>query len=290
MGRSRLVHHGRLTVRPEGTGLPKSIAVAGLAFLACLLLAGCGDSGSDDLLRAEKLDDVYAGSTSSRYGIEDREARGTFTGKILYEGRRFEPRALVSYAALSNDCKTVRDGDVMSEDFIVNDNGTLQNALVWIKQGVTGRWEAPDGPLVLDQVGCRYIPHVAVLQAGQPLVIKSSDDFLHNVRVQGRNETLNKPMPGAGTLPAKKWTKTEVGIEFACDVHSWMQAWVSVVPHPFWSLSGEDGRFRISLPPGKYQVEVWHESCSVKGEESVFDIEVKAGETTERDVTMEFGK
>ena len=46
----------------------------------------------------------------------------------------------------------------------------------------------------------------------------------------------------------------------ACDVHRWMNAYVGVLDHPYFSVSGPDGSFTITgLPPGTYTIEARHE-------------------------------
>ena len=58
--------------------------------------------------------------------------------------------------------------------------------------------------VVLDQVNCRYVPHLAVVQVGQPLVIKSSDKTLHNVHgLKGANPDFNESMAKPGQLPPR---------------------------------------------------------------------------------------
>src|SRR2546427_1199291 len=55
-------------------------------------------------------------------------------------------------------------------------------------------------------------------------------------------------------------TASEVMVPLECNVHGWMHAWVGVLPHPFFGVSGTDGSYTIrGLPPGTYTIEAWHE-------------------------------
>ena len=144
---------------------------------------------------------------------------------------------------------------------VVNDNGTLKNVFVYVKEGVEGSFAAPSTPVVMDQVGCWYRPHVFGIQVGQGLEIVNSDPTLHNVNAKPKaNRPFNIAQPVQGMKTTKTFTKPEIGVPFKCNVHPWMKAYAGVVAHPFFSVSGDDGSFAITgLPAGTYTVEAWHE-------------------------------
>lgn len=158
-------------------------------------------------------------------------------------------------------CKTKMDEQALDEFEIVNANGTLRNVFVHAKTGVKGKYPPPATPVVIDQQGCRYHPHVSGVMVGQKLLIRNSDPILHNVNI------MSKKGQGANIAQAKQGMETEqlfrreeVMVEFKCDVHGWMGCFLGVVKHPFFSVTGEDGSFEIrGLPAGEYTIEAWHE-------------------------------
>jgi len=115
--------------------------------------------------------------------------------------------------------------------------------------------------IVIDQKGCQYLPHVLGIQVGQNLQIVNSDNTLHNVHsLADRSKQFNLGMPIQGMKVKKKFTSEEIMVKFKCDVHPWMNAYIGVLSHPFYGVSGDDGSFSINdLPPGDYVVEAWHE-------------------------------
>ena len=75
--------------------------------------------------------------------------------------------------------------------------------MIYIQLGMNMKFDPPSEPLILDQIGCMYVPHMALLQVGQPLVVKSQDNTLHNVHgISKNNGEFNKTMSAPGALPA----------------------------------------------------------------------------------------
>ena len=79
------------------------------------------------------------------------------------------------------ECAAQHQGPVLAGDVLVKD-GQVENAFVYIKDGLGDRgFAVPTQPVVIDQKGCLYAPHVAGAQVGQPIEFRNSDAVLHNV-------------------------------------------------------------------------------------------------------------
>jgi len=153
------------------------------------------------------------------------------------------------------------------EDMVVGAEGGLANVLVAVASGLEGRVFAPPAePVLLEQRGCVYRPHVLGLQVGQPLVITNSDPTLHNVHaVATVNPEFNFGMSFQGQSATRWFARPERMIRLKCDVHPWMGAWVGVMEHPFFRVTGPDGAFTLpGLPAGSYEVEILHETLGVR--------------------------
>ncbi len=138
----------------------------------------------------------------------------------------------------------------------------LQNAFVWVKEGLEGyAYEPSSEEVVVDQRGCIYEPRVVGVQVKQPLTFVNSDTTNHNVHtVPKKNRGTNFSMPKQGMRTTKTFKKQEVMVKTKCDVHPWMGAWIGVVRHSGFAVSSADGTYEITgLPPGDYLLEVWHE-------------------------------
>ena len=234
---------------------------AGLLFAVALalLFVGCGDDAG--LLGSADTDEIYSGAGGGGgYSVTSKDPAdfGTITGKVSYEGRRRRGRVDLSKAY----CINKNPNGMLSENFIVGDNGELGGVIVYVKRGLTKvPFDVPSDPLILDQKACRYIPHVSVLQVGQDLIIRNSDRHEHNVHwMPGVNGQFNKPMNIPFDLPAKTFSRTQVAASIKCDIHGWMQSYVAVLPHPCWAITKPDGTFEIKgVPPGTLQFAAWHE-------------------------------
>jgi plastocyanin len=180
-------------------------------------------------------------------------------------------------------CAGHNPGETELPAYAVGPDGALANVLLRVTAGVTGSYRAPTEARQLDQKGCAYSPRVLALMIGQPLDIVSSDATLHNVHAAAReNKAFNLGMPAPGTRYTRTFEKPEI-VPFKCDVHPWMRAWVAIVPHPFFAVTGPDGLYEIrGLPAGTYTVEAWHERLPAQA----FTITVADGETQAHDVTF----
>ncbi len=170
------------------------------------------------------------------------------------------------------------------ESVVVGAKGGLKNVVVRVAKGFTGDAPAATGDVVLDQSGCVYQPRVAVAQAGQQVLIKNSDQTLHNVHTYKGPATLfNQAQPQGFPPLKKKFAKSGDIVKFKCDVHPWMTGWVVVVDNPLFAVSNADGGFTIdNVPPGKYTIEHWHEKYGAQTAE----VEVKAGKPTALDLEV----
>ncbi len=197
---------------------------------------------------------------------------GTVSGKISFTGTAPTPQKIDMNA--DPTCAALHSEPVMTEEVVTNVDGTLRNAFVYVKQGLEGKtFDLPSTPVVLDQKGCRYSPHVFGVQVNQSVEIVNSDATLHNVHgMPKQSKEFNLGMPIQGMRLTRKFEQPEVAVKFKCDVHPWMSAYAGVLPHPFFNVSGENGTFEIKdLPAGSYVIEAWHEKLGVQTQNVTVD-------------------
>jgi hypothetical protein len=122
-------------------------------------------------------------------------------------------------------------------------------------------YQAPVEPVTLDQRGCQYHPRVLGIMVEQPLAIRSADPVLHQIKAVGTaGELFHFDQPAAGRKTAGTFSHPHVMVRLSCAVHSWMRAYVGVLPHPFFATTDDGGKYTIDrLPRGTYTIESWHE-------------------------------
>ena len=150
---------------------------------------------------------------------------------------------------------------------VSSDGKTLGNVFVYIKDGLGNYvYDTPTTPAKIDQQNCRYHPHVFGMRVGQPLEIVNSDPTLHNIHALPKgNAEFNTGQPIQGMKTMHVFTAKEVMVPFKCDVHGWMNAFIGVLDHPYFQVTGADGTFSLKgLPPGTYTVEAWHEKAGTQ--------------------------
>jgi plastocyanin len=258
--------------------MTKTRTIAGIALLFTLALVACGGGGEKPAQQAEPA--AKPAETAPPAAMDTANA-GAITGKVSYTGA--EPKLNRIKMDAEPHCATKHPTPVLSQDVVVNSNGTLRYAIVYVKTGApAGPFPTP-APAVLDQEGCLYKPHVLAVMAGQEIQIKNSDQTTHNIHpLPQQNREWNKSQPPGGEPLMETFAREEISIPVKCNVHPWMKAYIGVFKHPFFAVSGEDGTFTVQgVPPGDYTIEVWHEKLGAQEQK----VTVGAKETKTVDFT-----
>jgi plastocyanin len=230
----------------------------GVGVAAILSLVSCG---GDKPAETPKADTGGAPAAGGAAATPDEANGGTVTGKVTFTGDK--PKMAKMDMSATPACERAHQGNpATSEEVVVNGNGTLKYAFVWVKSGLPDKnWAVPTTAVTLDQNGCMYKPHMIGVMAGQNIDIKTSDPTSHNIHPQPTiNQEWNESQPPGSEDKMKSFARQEVMIPVKCNVHPWMRAYIGVVAHPFFAVTGDDGTFTLKgLPPGTYTIEVWHE-------------------------------
>lgn len=186
----------------------------------------------------------------------ERDELGILRGRVRTRGKPPVRAPL----RMQGDCVALHEGVVLNDDLVVDPKGGVRWAFVYVKLGVKTFTPPPRGSELLDQKGCVFSPHVLGVRVGQPLVLKNSDPVMHIVHAATLSNMEFNVSIVPGTESTQRLRKREVMLRVGCDLHPWEGAWIGVMDHPHFAVTGEEGAYAIpNLPAGRYIVEVWHE-------------------------------
>ena len=258
--------------------LKDRLHLTALLFLVCVPIA-CGGGETPAGVATDEPP-----ATEATPGVApDLSQAGAVSGKVSFQGE--QPQMARIRMGAEPACEAKHSGPVYVEEVIVNENGTLKNAFVWVKEGLEQySFETPTEPVVLDQNGCTYQPHVFGIQTNQEMSIRNSDPATHNIHPLPQQNREWNISQAEGQELTRSFPRQEVMIPVKCNIHPWMKAFVGVVPHPYFAVTGEEGTFELKdLPPGEYTIQVWHEKYGTQEQE----ITVGPQESQELEFTVE---
>ena len=186
---------------------------------------------------------------------------GTLQGTVRWNGADVPQPTKVQNATDPDVCGRMHT----LQDLLVSDrNKGIKNVIMALVDVPAGT--APPGVpdrLLLDNIDCRFSPHVTVLTVGSLFETRNSDPTLHTVHLYGPSEA-NIALPLQGMTVSRTLENAGVFI-VKCDVHGWMQAFVRVDDDSFHAVTDESGSFRITdVPAGEYTLEAWHETLGTQ--------------------------
>ena len=226
----------------------KGIGVMTAALCAGLVLAGagCRKASHEPAVSYTQIDDANG---------------ATISGFVHLSGKAPSPVEI----DMAQDPACSMAGTNMSQQYVVNQGG-LANVFLYVRDGLGNKtYSVTRTPVVIDQKGCRFTPHVSGAMVGQQVQFMNSDPTMHNVHMTptaAGNDAIDVSQGPNSGPDSRQFHAPELMIPLRCNNHPWMQAYVSVVSNPFFAVSDASGHFTIKgLPPGTYTLVADHEQA-----------------------------
>jgi plastocyanin len=245
-------------------------------------LAGCKSSDAGRQTQATGKGTKAEGPAGSLTSAPlDPATLGTVSGTIHLSGKAPAP---VKIDMSMDPVCSITGGDNFAEQYVVHD-GKLANVYVYIKSGPQAAMSATapiSSPVVMDQIGCKYVPHVIAVMRGGSVEFRNSDGTMHNIHTMptGGDQTIDISQGPRGTPQIKQFNRPEEMMPVRCNNHPWMNAFINVSATPFFAVTDPNGHFSISgLPAGTYTLGAVHEKM---GEQTMM-VTVEPKETAKAD-------
>lgn len=254
--------------------------------LPLLLLASlCALTGCkpDSAVKKGEVFDQHTPVPTAPAAVTSAGPNGSVSGVVHFTGKAPER---VSIDMSMDPACSLTAGQNLTEQYIVN-NGKLADVYIYVKSGAPAS-SAPAGtpPVILDQKGCRYTPHVIAVQQGGTVEFHNSDPTMHNVHAVpaiAGNQAVDVSQGPMGAPQSRQFNAPEVMMPIRCNNHPWMEAFLNVSPTPWFAVTGPDGSFTLhGLPAGHYTLAAVHQKL---GEQDI-QVDVPADATAKADFTF----
>ena len=187
----------------------------------------------------------------------DSATSGVVSGTVYFSGN--PPKVTPINMSADPSCK----GSNASESIVANE-GKLQNVFVYLEGGFT--FSPSSQPVIVEQHGCRYVPHVVAVAVTQPVEFRNLDETSHNIfGMPHANDSWNVSQPSQAPSLKRSFRHAETMIPVRCNQHPWMKMYINVSDSPFFGVTDRGGHFELKgVPPGTYDLVFVHETLGTQ--------------------------
>lgn len=221
------------------------------------------------------------------YRVEAVAHPGTIRGRIVPDHMPARHDTTLGADDEASVCGAhVRDGSV------VTDGEGLGNALVWVGDARAGAPLPSRRRATLAVIHCQVVPRVLALAAGTTIDFQSHDDATHHTRfINVMDDSLLSHMLTVdrwAVVPSARIAADPGLVRVIGTAHDFTRGYVAVFDNPYFAVTDRHGRFAIrGLPPGTYQLRVWHERGAAVVDSTV---RVVAGRVSAVEVVVPIGR
>ena len=245
-------------------------------FIACAYVATATAAGGDEEVESLVFPASYKAMSVSN--------GGTISGMVTFDGDAPEMKKL----EITKDPQACGKTDKFDKSIVLGEGNGLKNTIVYLMDISSGADFPSDIKYEMDQKGCQFDPHVRLLPIGTRLTMINPDKINHNVHIFSEaNPPFNKLQPATRRkMNIKAVKKAEGPVSVKCDVHGWMKAWIAYIPHPYFAVTDENGKYTLeNVPPGTYKLGYWQAACGTNKDQPA-SVTVEAGGTVTQDFTL----
>jgi len=211
---------------------------------------------------------------------------GTLRGTVTLVGEIPKPKGynLVTFPDPVY-CGRISNGNGwrLLQTFHVGSDGAFHDVVVLIEGVEKGKPFVFQTPRI-EAIDCMFKPFTTVVRDKHEVEVVNMDPAMHDIQAYETSELgprvlfnvplpmnpvhprelsmasqYHKHLPGEPMKQVVNMTKGRRVFVMQCGFHAYMESWGLAVDHPYYAVTGQDGRFEITdIPPGTYRVLVWH--------------------------------
>lgn len=158
-----------------------------------------------------------------------------------------------------------------------------QWAVIYV-DAISGKeFSPPAQPVVMDQKGKEFFPHVLPVLKGTTVEFLNDDPFAHNVfSPDEAADAVNLGSWGQGEKKSHVFNKLGEAV-MLCNLHPEMEGWIVVLPTPYFAVTDANGDYAIdNVPEGTYTLKTWHQKLAP----SQSEVTVASGGPAKVDFTL----
>lgn len=107
------------------------------------------------------------------------------------------------------------------------------------------------------QEGRQFRPYILATQVGAPVHFPNRDPMAHHVYSFSQTKTFELPLYREDTPEPVVFHEPGI-VPLGCNIHDWMLGYIVVVDTPFYTQMPDTEAVLKNLPPGDYQITIWH--------------------------------
>ena len=116
----------------------------------------------------------------------------------------------------------------------------------------------PQKHAVMLQKNKVFSPHILPVLAGAIVDFPNADPIFHNAFSSYNGQIFDVGLYPPGTSKSVHFVRPGV-VRVFCNIHPSMSSIILVLATPWFTSTAKDGSFRLDVPPGTYELSVFHE-------------------------------
>lgn len=182
---------------------------------------------------------------------------GRIAGTVDFDGA-FPADTVIQLTSDQTGC-----GQSVTDHRVERSGNHVAGVAVWLTDIRVGKALPLERRFELENEDCILIPRVQAVLAGGTLDVLSADIAMHTNRIvdvaSGELQAFAPFNDNGQVVPFDRLLTKPAELEVTCELHPWTKAYVLVLDHPYFAMTGKGGDFSIDgVPPGTYHLRAWH--------------------------------